>query len=102
MNDLTDMSIRIAYVMVLPNGTCVRKDLYDELRRQVEDALNWLPPDVPCRIEHLVTPRFWLPLRKSLRRRLGRCLAYWVASGELPLEFVDLWRVTHKRYRRRT
>ena len=34
-------------VMVLPNGTCVPKDLYDELRRQVEDALNWLPRSAP-------------------------------------------------------
>jgi len=102
MNDPTDTKIRTVYIMVLPNGTCVRKDLYDELRRQVEDALRWLPPGVTCHIEHLVRPQYWLPIRKSTRRRLGRCLAYWVANGELPLEFVDPWRVTHKRYRRRT
>jgi len=102
MNDVTDQAIRLEYIIVLPNGTCIPKVLHDELRRQVEDALDWLPPDVTCRIEHLVTPRFWLPLRKSQRRRLGRCLAHWVSRRELALEFVGPWHVTHKRYRRRT
>ena len=63
---------------------------------------EWLPPGVTCGIENLVTPKFWLPKRNRRRRDLGRCLAYWVAKGELPLEFVGDWRRTNKRYRRRT
>jgi hypothetical protein len=76
--------------------------VYDELRRQIEDALQWLPYGVACKIDHLVTPEFWLPKSHALRRDLGRCLAYWVSNRELPLEFVGPARATNKRYRRRT
>ena len=102
MNNPTDSVDEVVYFVVLPNGTEVPKDVYDEFRREIEDALNWLPPGVPCRIDQLVTPRFWLPKGNALRRDLGRCLAHWVKNGELPLEFVGDRRSTNKRYRRRT
>jgi len=101
MNDVTETDVYIVYIMVLPNGTAVPKVEYDELRREVEDAIGWLPFGVPCSIENLVTPKFWLPKRNRRRRDLGRCLAYWVAKGALPLEFVGPAVRTNKRYRLR-
>ena len=65
MNDLTD--IRSVRIRMLPNGTCISQDLYDEFRREVEDALTWLPFGVTCRIDQLVTPKFWLPKRHALQ-----------------------------------
>ena len=91
----------VCIVYILPNGTEVPRDLYRELRRQVEAAIQWLPPDVTCAIGDLVTPEFWLPLGKFMRSKLGRCLAYWVAQGELTLEFVGPPRRPNKRYRLR-
>ena len=102
MNSLTDQMAEVVYFVLLPNGTTIAKEICDEFRRELDDALNWLPPGVPCRIDQLVTPRFWLPKGNALRRDLGRCLAYWVGKGELPLEFVGARRSTNKRYRRRT
>jgi len=101
MNSLTDQMADVVYYVPLPNGTAIPKDTCDEFRRELEDAFNWLPPGVTCRIDQLVTPRFWLPKGNALRRDLGRCLAYWVKNGELPLEFVGDRRRSNKRYRRR-
>jgi hypothetical protein len=101
MNDVTDMDIRIVYVMVFPDGTDVPLDDCKDLRREIEDAIQWLPYGRKCRIGNLVRPQFWLPKRNPRRRALGHVLAYWVSRGELPLEFVDPWYVTNKRYQRR-
>ncbi len=98
---MSNAAADIVCIQMLPNGTEVPKDLYRELRRQVEDAIRWLPPGVTCDIGDLVTPAFWLPLGKWTRSKLGRCLAHWVAVGELPLEFVGPARRPHKRYRLR-
>ena len=88
-------------IIVLPGGIYIRKVLLDELRGQVEAAIRWLPPGVTCDVRDLVTPEFWLPLGKFMRSILGRCLAHWVAKGELPLEFVGSARRPNKRYRLR-
>ncbi len=101
MNDVTNAEAGTVYHLMLPNGTHVPWTLAREFRRMVEDAIEWLPPEVTCDIGDLVTPAFWLPLGKWTRSKLGRCLAHWVANGELPLEFVGSVRRTHKRYRRR-
>jgi hypothetical protein len=98
---MSNASAQIVRIQMLPNGTEVPLDLYRELRRQVEDAIRWLPLEVPCDIGDLVTPAFWLPLGKWTRSKLGRCLAHWVATGELSLEFVGSARRPHKRYRLR-
>jgi hypothetical protein len=98
MNDASRTST--VYVM-LPNGTCVPQVLCMELRRQVEDALRWLPPGVTCGIGELVTPSFWLPLGKRDRSKLGQCLAHWVVVGELPLKFAGPAKRPNKRYRLR-
>lgn len=79
----------------------VPRSLSEELRRQVELAIPWLPHGVPCRIEHLVTPQFWLPLSNSERRLMGRCLAHWVANDELELVFLGRREVGHKSYGRK-
>ena len=86
---------------ILPDGTDVPQKLAMEFRRQVEAAVQWLPPGVTCDIRDLVTPQFWLPLGKRLRSKLGRFLAHWVAKGELPLEFASSTRRSNKRYRLR-
>ena len=101
MNDATDTTTGIVYVTMLPNGTVVPRDVCREFRRLVDDAIRWLPPGVTCDIGDLVTPAFWLPLGKSMRGKLGRFLAHWVANGELPLEFVGSARRPNKRYRLR-
>jgi len=86
---------------LLPDGTDVPQNLCREFRRQVEEAVQWLPPGVTCDIRDLVMPQFWLPLDKWLRSKLGRFLAHWVAGGELPLEFAGSMRRPNKRYRLR-
>ena len=98
---MNNSDVRIVYFEMLPDGTVVPRDLYRELRRQVEDAVRWLPPGVTCDIRDLVTPNFWLPLAKGMRSRLGRCLAHWVAKGELSLAFCGPARRPNKRYRLR-
>lgn len=92
----------VELVVMLRNGVEIPKLEHDEFRREIEDAIWWLRPGVPCRIDHLVTPKFWLPKGNQKRRLLGRVLAYWVANGELPLEFVGDPRRGNKRYRRKT
>ena len=69
----------VCIVYILPNGTEVPRDLYRELRRQVEAAIQWLPPGVTCAIGDLVTPEFWLPRgeihaqqTRAMSRVLGR------------------------------
>ena len=102
MNSTNRIAPEVELIVLLPNGVELPKDEHDEFRREIEDAIPWLPPGVTCRIEHLVTPRFWLPKNNRKRRDLGRVLAYWVANGELPLEFVGDRRRGNKRYRRKT
>ena len=98
---MTNVEVRIVCNDILSDGTDERRERVREFRRQVEDAIRWLPPGVTCDIGDLVTPQFWLPLGKSLRRKLGRFLARWVADGELPLEFVGPVNRSNKRYRLR-
>jgi hypothetical protein len=93
---------QVGVIVLLPNGVELPQGEHDEFWREIEDALRWLPPGVTCRIEHFVTPKFWLPRSKRKRRDLGRVLAYWVANGELHLEFVGDRRRGNKRYRRKT
>ena len=102
MSGANGMSAPAEIIMLLPNAIQIPRVEHDEFRREVEDALRWLPPGVTCRIDHLVTPKFWLPKSHRQRRLLGRVLAYWVANGELPLEFVGNPRRGNKRYRRKT
>ena len=98
MNDATNTTARF---LVLPNGTDVQWDLCREFRRLLDDSLTWLPPGVTCDVRDLVTPRFWLPLGKRDRSKLGQCLAHWVVVGELPLQFVGAAKRSNKRYRLR-
>jgi len=102
MSGANGMPAPAEIILLLSNGIQIPRVEHDEFRREVQDALRWLPYGVSCRIEHLVRPRFWLPKQSRQRRLLGRCLAYWVTNGELPLEFVGPRRATNKRYRRRT
>lgn len=98
------MSDRNDHVIVhelLPNGTSLPQELCREFRREVESAVRWLPPETTCDIGDLVTPQFWLPLDRWTRVKLGRFLAYWVANGELPLEFASPPKRSNKRYRLR-
>ena len=98
---MNSAKVRVVLHDMLPDGTDVPQSLCREFRRQVEDAVQWLPPGVTCDIRDLVTPQFWLPLDKWLRSKLGRFLAHWVARGELPLEFASSMRRPNKRYRLR-
>ncbi len=98
---MTDSAVVLVYNEVMPDGNDLPRETCREFRRQLEAAVPWLPPDVNCEIRDLVTPQFWLPKSKFMRRKLGRLLAYWVANGELDLGFVP-GRSTNKRYRRRT
>ena len=96
-NTLRDNSQEI-YVLS-PCGAAVPKVLHDELRRQVEEAIPTLRYGVTYRIPDLVTAAFWMPLSRYMRRQLGRCLADWVARGEVDLEFVGCPMCNCKRYR---
>ena len=98
---MSNAEVRIVCNDILSDGTDVPREITTEFRRQVVAACWWLPPGVTCDIGDLVTPEFWLPLGKSLRRKLGRFLARWVADGELPLEFVGPVNRSNKRYRLR-
>ena len=102
MNSTNRIAPEIDVIGLLRNGVELPKGEHDEFRREIEGAVPWLPPGVTCRIEQLVTPRFWLPRSHQKRRDLGRVLAHWVANGELPLEFVGDRRRGNKRYRRKT
>ena len=101
MNNERKPEGHVVRIDVLPNGTSLPAKLTDEFRSEIEDSLRWLPKGVTCRIEHLVTPRFWLNKPAGVRRDLGRFLAYWVARGDFALEFVGRIGKTQKRYRRR-
>ena len=85
--------------VLLPSGAAVPKELYEELRRQVEEAIPTLRYGVTYRIPDFVTAAFWMPLSRYMRRQLGRCLADWVARGEVDLEFVGCPMCNCKRYR---
>jgi hypothetical protein len=85
--------------VVLPCGAAVQKVLYDELRRQVEAVIPTLRPGVSYRIQHLVTAAFWMPLSRYVHIQLGRCLASWVVTGEVDLDFVGCPLCNSKRYR---
>ena len=98
---MTNVEVRIVCNDILSDGTDERRERVREFRRQVEDAIRWLPPGVTCDIRDLVTPELWLPLGKFTRSKLGRFLADWVAKGELPLEFVGSPKRPNKRYRLR-
>ena len=87
--------------VLLPCGAAVPKALYDELRRQVEAVIPTLRSGVSYRIQDFVTAAFWLPLSRYMRRQMGRCLAAWVARGEVDLEFVGCPLCNCKRYRPR-
>ena len=82
-----------------PSGASVPKVLYDELRWQVDAIVPTLRSGVTYRIQDFVTAAFWMPLTRYMRRQLGRCLADWVARGEVDLEFVGCCRCNAKRYR---
>lgn len=98
---MSSTEVGIAFNDMLSDGTELPRTVVQEFRRQVEDAIRWLPPGVICDIRDLVTPKFWLPRGKLMRSKLGRFLAHWVAQGELPLEFVGSPRRPNKRYRLR-
>ena len=102
MNSTTRTAPEVAIIVLLGNGVELTQDERDEFWCEIWDGTRWLPFGVTCRIEHLVTPKFWLSKSYRKRRLLGRVLAYWVANGDLPLEFVGDRRRGHKRYRRKT
>ena len=85
--------------VLLPGGAAVPKELYEDLRSQVEAAVPTLRSEVTYRIQDLVEPTFWMPQSRYMRRQLGRCLAAWVANGEVALGFVGCPRCNSKRYR---
>ena len=85
--------------VLLPSGAAVPKDLYEELRRQIETIIPTLLPEVDYKIQDLVTAAFWLQQSRYMRRQLGRCLAHWVAGGEVDLGFVGCPMCNSKRYR---
>ena len=96
-NTFGDESLEI-YVLS-PSGAAVPKVLHDELRRQVEEVIPTLRSGVNYRIQDFVTAAFWMPISRYVRRQLGRCLADWVARGEVDLEFVGCPMCNCKRYR---
>jgi hypothetical protein len=102
MNSANRIEPEVELIVLLRNGVELPKVEHDEFRCEIVDAIRWLPTGVTCRIDHLVTPKFWLSKSSRKRRLLGRVLAYWVANGELPLEFVGDRRRGNKRYRRKT
>lgn len=85
--------------VLLAGGAAVPKQLYDELREQVEAVIPTLHAGASYRIQDFVTAAFWMPLTRYMRRQLGRCLADWVARGEVELEFVGCPLCNCKKYR---
>jgi hypothetical protein len=71
------------------------------VRRQVEEILPALQRGVPYTLEELCGPEFWGPLSAAERQMAGRCMAFMVAAGQLPLEFVGCKHAYPKRYRLR-
>ncbi len=84
----------------LPGGHWVQKVFLEELRRQVMETIPGLQFGMEYKIQHLVDAAYWSSLVPRDRRMAGRCLAYLVSSGQLPLEFVSCPRCTNKVYRR--
>jgi len=97
-HELTGEESLELYVL-LPCGAAVPKALHDELRKQVEAVIPTLRSGVSYRIQDFVTAAFWMPLSRYMRRQMGRCLASWVAKGEIDLEFVGCPLCNCKKYR---
>ena len=88
-------------VRILPNGVEIEEDLYQELIRQIYLVASTLRYGKVYRIHRLVMPEFWCPQPRSIRLKLGRCLAYLEQEGLVPLVFVGCPRCSVKYYRRK-
>jgi len=98
MADKSDLTTVL--MVLLPGGYWVQKDLLDELRRQVMEAIPLLTFGVECKIQTFLRPDFWGPLSTTERRTLGRALAHLVSTGQVALRFAGCPRCNSKRYLR--
>jgi hypothetical protein len=85
-------------MLVLHDGYSVSARLFDSVRQQVEEILPGVVRDHGFRLKDLCDREFWDRLNDGQRRMAGRCMAYMVVHGILPLRFADSKHEYPKRY----
>lgn len=88
--------------VVLPDGYSVSGAFLSAVQAQVEDVLPQLKPGHAYTADELCGPEFWNDLGPGEQRNAGRCLAYLVAQGALPLVHVPGKHEYPRRYRLKT
>lgn len=86
---------------LLDDGYPVAAEFLAAVRAQVEFVLPGLIPRIAYTTEQLCGSAFWELLSRREKPIAGRCLAYLVAHGVLPLVHVPGKHEYPRRYRRR-
>ena len=71
--------------VVLSDGYSISGDFLSAVQAQVCEALPYLEPGYTYTADELCGAEFWNDLTPGEQRNAGRCLAYLVAQGTLPL-----------------
>ena len=71
--------------VVLSDGYSISGDFLSAVQAQVCEALPYLEPGSTYTADELCGAEFWTDLSPGEQRNAGRCLAYLVAQGALPL-----------------
>jgi hypothetical protein len=98
MNDTTHPTPDAQRILVLPNGLGIAENLADRVRLQVLHRIPDLKRDRSYFLKTICGPEFWSTLDRSDAIKAGRCIAYLVATDQLPLVFDCCPHKSNKRY----
>lgn len=84
--------------LLLTDKTTVPKALYDSIHQEITEIVPALIPDFDYMAKILCGTEFWNSLEKGERIMAGKCLAYMVYQGLLPLKFAGKTKTNALRY----
>ena len=99
MEVATEVDRSVMRMMMLPSGHAPSAEFFESVRRQVEEVIPAMQRGVSYTLEVLCGPEFWGPLTAAQRQLAGKCVAFMVTAGLLPLEFVGCKHANPKEYR---
>ena len=85
-------------IVVLPNGHELPGKLATMFRQHVSRRIPDLPRERKYKLRQICGEDFWSLLTHTEARKGGMYIAYLVATGQLPLEFVTCPHAVPKRY----
>ena len=97
----TTTNAQVIEILVLYDGIrgySAHRAFYDSIRREVLEVTPALIPGEGYTAEMLCGPEFWGQLSDNEQRLAGRCVAYMVRNGLLPLRRLGCQHKSPARY----